>query len=462
MTQHDPYYFVGIGGSGMAPLAEILLRQGQKVLGSDLNQNSRTQLLERLGATVYAEHNSERLPQKVTVVRSSAVQDSNPEIAFAKNHGLKILHRSDLLNTLMEKQTAITVAGTHGKTTTSAMVTWILEELDQDPSAVIGGIMCHSQQSSRCGQSNLFVAEADESDGSFLKYQPDIAVITNIDADHLDHYGSLAHIQAAFQEHAHRVKPKGWLIYNADDTNSKVLRQSSLQTKTFGFKKEADIWADQKTFDVHNGHMSIQLYTKDETALCSLPTVGLHNVQNALAALCVAQCLGLDFKKSCQALALFPGTQRRLNQILKTDKAFVFDDYAHNPGKITAVVDALKQAWPERHLHVIFQPHRYTRTESLWQEFSESFQSADSVCITPIYSAGEKPLPNITPANLTKAISEASETSVFEANSFDHIIKHTLKTAQKSQKPFLCLTVGAGDLTSICPKLSTTLKNELK
>ena len=262
------YYFVGIGGSGMSPLAEYLLQNGEHVSGSDSTPSKVTQHLASLGGKIFYTHDSQNIPNNAILVRSSAIPTTNPEVQAAHIKNYPILHRSDLLQQLMSEKHSITVAGTHGKTTTSAMLTWILDSIGEAPSAILGGRFCNSNKSALKGCSKLFVAEADESDGSFLKYNSETAIITNIEPDHLDHYGSFAHLQQAFMQHIHNIKPHGKLIYNYDDPTSKeLITHAAVPTISFGFHPEADLSAyihfqdgKQTTFEVNFDHQTTCMF----------------------------------------------------------------------------------------------------------------------------------------------------------------------------------------------------------
>lgn len=438
----DPLHFIGIGGSGMSALAELAHRRGLRVRGSDVRASVVIERLTSLGIPITLGHAASAVEGAATVVRSSAIVDGNPELAAARSRKLRVLHRSELLAALMKGKRAVTVAGTHGKSTTSAMIVHVLESLGLDPEAALGGAMRQYQSAARAGKGDVFIAEADESDGSFLRYQPFVAVVTNVDQDHMEYFKDAQGLERAFAEHLGKIDPEGVAVVGWD---SPMLRQAAAKLETrrlaYGFLIGCDVRAIDYRCD--QGETFFTAMVERDRVECRLPTLGKHNVQNALAALAVVRGLELDVHAAAEALASFPGVERRMNLVHKSAEVAVFDDYAHNPGKIAACVRALRDSFKERQLHVIYQPHRYSRLETMYDDMLNAVSSADLVHMLPVYSAGETSAQDFSPARLAADLTRRFGVRSIACDSFEAAAASVLGNLKA---PAVVLTVGAGDV----------------
>lgn len=447
-------HFVGIGGAGMCGIAEVLLNEGYQISGSDLSENKVVLRLRKLGATVAIGHRAENIHQADVVVRSTAVRDDNPEIqeAFAKM--IPVIPRAAMLAELMRFRYGIAIAGTHGKTTTTSLVTSVLAEGGLDPSFVIGGKLTSCGSNAQLGSSEYFVAEADESDASFLLLKPMIAVVTNIDADHMETYqGSFDQLRKTFIEFLHHLPFYGLAVVCVEDHEiRRILPSIQRPTITYGFREGAHYravnWAQQgllSTFEVHRPapHGILHMQSK---------WPGRHNVLNALAAIAVATELGIDDDSIINGLYKFAGVGRRF-QILgerqfKKGKALVVDDYGHHPREIKATIDAFRAVWPDKRLIHVFQPHRYTRTRDLFNDFVDVLQSSDHLLLFDIYSAGEPVIAGITSDALCQEINSIAPKAVIvnEHNLEEHL--NQLITDND-----VILAQGAGSISQIITNL---------
>jgi UDP-N-acetylmuramate--alanine ligase len=390
-------HLVGIGGSGMGGIAEVLLNLGYEVQGSDLKPNTVTQRLARLGAKVFIGHAAEHLGNADVVVVSSAVNKANPEVATALASRVPVVPRAEMLGELMRFRYSIAVAGTHGKTTTTSLVASVLAEGGLDPTFVIGGRLKSADSNARLGAGRYLVAEADESDASFMHLQPMIAIVTNIDNDHLGtHEGDFARLKQSFVDFLHNLPFYGLAVLCADDAQLRsILDDVGRPFLTYGFDEGADVRAvDVRRAQLQSlfkalrpGHAPLEL-------TINLP--GRHNVLNSLAAVAVATELGVADAAIQRALANFQGIERRLQQLGELEwpggRAVVVDDYAHHPTEVSATLEAVRQAWPERRLVLVFQPHRYTRTRDLLDDFGRALSECDVLLVTEVYAAGEPPI----------------------------------------------------------------------
>ncbi len=395
-------HFVGIGGSGMSGIAEVLINQGYVVSGSDLQSSTVTDRLKQLGAAIYLGHAAEHVAQADVVVTSTAVAGNNPEVLAARRAQIPVVPRAVMLAELMRLKRGIAVAGTHGKTTTTSLVASVLAAEGLDPTFVIGGRLNSAGANAGLGQGDYLVAEADESDASFLNLLPVMAVITNIDADHMDTYGhDIARLKQAFIEFVQRLPFYGSAIVCCDDANVReIMPLISRPMMTYGLREEAQIRAvnieakgTQMSFTVHRTSGAEPLLP----LAVSLNLPGLHNVQNALAAIAVATELGVSDQAIVQALGAFGGVGRRFSVSgpYTADKGGLFtvvDDYGHHPVEMSATLAAARGAWPESRIVLVFQPHRYTRTRDCFEDFVKVIGSADDVLLTEVYAAGESPL----------------------------------------------------------------------
>ena len=413
VTCDTPVHFVGIGGAGMSGIAKVLLQKGYKVSGSDLNMTSVTEALARNGAKVFAGHNIDNLPVDTgCVVVSTAISDTNPEVLEAKRRGIPIVHRGEMLARLMEGSRGIAVAGAHGKTTITSMIALCLEESGLDPTVVIGGELSNIGGNAKLGRGEYFVAEADESDGSFLKLHPYIAVVSNVEDDHLDYYETVENIALAFKQYLRNVSSDGFSVLCADDSLLRELAAANGKNiVTYGIHPSARYRVEgirsqgfSTVGTVYDG--------KKKLGNLELKVPGQHNMVNALAAVAVSCELGLSFREAADALIKFTGAKRRFQFLGEARGVTVFDDYAHHPTEIMATLKAARQGNPPR-IVAVFQPHRYSRTKRLHSEFAKAFNDADILIVNDIYSAGETPIAGVTAEALVEEIKAASSCTTY-------------------------------------------------
>jgi len=396
----EKIHFVGIGGIGMSGIAEVLLNLGYKVSGSDLRASDITERLAGFGAEIGIGHKAENLTNVDVVVISSAVHDDNPEVIEARRLHIPVIPRAEMLAELMRMKYGIAIAGTHGKTTTTSMAASILGHAGIDPTIVIGGKLNAIGSNARLGQGQFLVAEADESDGSFLVLSPTIAVVTNIDADHLDHYSGIEQIKDTFVEFINKVPFYGLAILCLDDPNIRdILPRVKKRYMTYGLASQADIRA---THIRHEGFKTsfVAHYKGYRLGEISFPMPGPHNVLNAMACIAVALELDIPFQAIQEGFAGFGGVGRRFTVKGEPRGIMVVDDYGHHPAEIRATLAAARQGWPERRIVTVFQPHRYSRTHQLFNEFVTAFYDADLLVLTDVYAAGEQPIKGATAERL--------------------------------------------------------------
>lgn len=453
-------HFVGIGGAGMSGIAEVLVNLGYTVSGSDLCESVVTRRLSEQGATILIGHRAEHVADVDVVVVSSAVQDDNPEVVAARERRIPIVPRAEMLAEIMRFRYGIAVAGTHGKTTTTSLVASLLAEGGLDPTFVIGGLLNSANSNARLGTGRYLVAEADESDASFLYLQPMLAIVTNIDADHLSTYeGDFQRLRQTFVEFLHHLPFYGEAVVCIDDPNVReVLPQITRQVRTYGIASEdADLRAKnlsqqglQMHFDIHQGGYA------PLSVVLNMP--GRHNVLNALAAVAVARELGVDDDSIKQALKSFAGIGRRFQ--VNAEKSFAdgtvlfIDDYGHHPTEIAATLQAVRSGWPERRLVTVFQPHRYSRTRDLFDDFAQSLTDTDLLLITEVYAAGEVPITGADGRALCRAIrSRGRIDPVFidDLDSLPDILGGLLQAGD------LVLTLGAGSIGTAAAVLPDAL-----
>jgi UDP-N-acetylmuramate--alanine ligase len=394
-------HFVGIGGIGMSGIAELLLNLGYRVTGSDVRMTDITERLASMGAGISVGHDGSHVGAADVVVTSSAVSFENPEVLVSRARHIPVIPRAEMLAGLMRLRVGIAIAGAHGKTTTTSMVALVLERAGLDPTAVIGGRLSAFGSNARLGRGQYMVVEADESDRSFLKLSPAIAVVTNIDREHLEAYGSFDRLIDAFRDFAEAVPFYGTVVACIDDEPVRALAgQLTRRTLTYGFSEDADIRATDATSDGRTSTCEVEYRVRgadDEagSGRIALQVPGLHNLQNALAAVAVALELGVPFDRISAALAEFRGAERRYQVVGEARGVTVIDDYGHHPTEIVAAISAARSGDPAR-LIVVFQPHRYTRTRDLMAEFGPALGLADVVVLTDIYAAGELPIAGVT------------------------------------------------------------------
>ena len=441
-TQH--IHFVGIGGIGMSGIAELLLNLGYTVSGSDLRETEITKRLADLGGTVHTGHQGQWIAGADVVVISSAVRENNPEVQAARAAHIPVIPRAEMLAELMRlKKYGIGVAGSHGKTTTTSMVGWLMAEAGLDPTVVIGGKVNSLGTNAKLGEGEFLVAEADESDGSFLKLSPVLEIVTNIDLEHLDHYRDIEEIKGAFLEFIEKLPFYGAAVVCLDDANvASILAQIRKRVITYGLTSQADVHARAVTAQ---GLISVFEVCRNTEVLgeITLNVPGLHNVYNALAAITVALELEIPFAVIQNALKTFSGVQRRLQIKGEVDGVMVIDDYGHHPTEIRATLAAMRSAWPRKRLIVMFQPHRYTRTSGLFKEFSTAFHEADVLLLTEIYAASETPIEGVSGSALLQEIKLHGQKNAHFVADVGSLPRTVLAMVQPED---IVLTLGAGNI----------------
>ena len=453
LPQH--LHFTGIGGIGMSGIAEILLQLGFAISGSDLKLSPVTERLARLGARIYQGHDPAHVAGARALVVSSAVPPDNPEVQEARRLQIPVITRGEMLAELMRLKYGIAVAGSHGKTTTTSMLATILERAGLDPTVVVGGrLQAFGGANARIGRSALLVVESDESDGSFLKLAPILAVITNIDREHLDHYRSLEEIREAFTEFANRVPFYGAAVLCLDDENvQKILPAVRRRVITYGARAQADVQVREAEAAPFSSRFRLRRHN-DDLGEFRLRVPGLHNVLNAAAAAATAMELGVGPDVIREALAEFGGVERRFQVCGEAAGVTVIDDYAHHPAEIQATLAAARQCRYER-LLVLFQPHRYTRTHHLMEEFARCFYQADAVWVLDIYAASEAPLEGVHAARLAERIQAHGHRCVEYAGSMERAIEAVLEQARAGDA---VLTLGAGNVWQAADRIWEGLK----
>lgn len=434
-------HFIGIGGAGMSGIAKVLLELGYRVSGSDLHTSEATERLNQSGAQVFIGHKAENVQEGVdTVVISSAIPEKNTEIQRAKKLNIPVIQRAEMLSKLMEKQKAICIAGAHGKTTTTSMIASVLEKNNFDPTIVVGGELNDIGGNAKLGRGEYLVAEADESDGSFLKLKPWSTVITNIENDHLDHYGSMDKIIDAFKDFVNLGSPEGFTVLCVDNFFVRqLLEHVPGKLITYGLKEKAHYMA--KNIIHHGLGTRAEVYYKEELlGFLELKVPGKHNIINALAAIAVGRELGLTFQEIVEVLKDFQGAQRRFQVLGTVNNILVVDDYAHHPTEIKATLEAARNSHSGR-VVVVFQPHRYTRTKFLAEEFAQSFNEADLLILDDIYAAGEKPIPGVSVQNIMDNLPDTVNAKYIKGR--EAIVEYLLTIVKPGD---LVLTLGAGDV----------------
>lgn len=437
-------HFVGIGGIGMSGLAEIAAAGGMRVSGCDMKASSVTRHLEAKGIPVEIGHDPAHASRADLVVISSAVRRDNAEVKAALDHGVPVMRRAEFLGELTARMNTVAVAGTHGKTSTSAMTAFILAEAKLDPTIVVGGMLHDLKSNARLGKGEVLVVEADEYDRSFLAFHPTIAVVTNIEEDHLDIYENLDDIRQAFAEFASRVPEAGVVIGCADEPEvSSLLASSGRRTISYGTNEGAELRAVDLAFDQRGSSFAIERSgVRLGTVTLRLP--GAHYVRNSLAAIAVALELGVAIETITAALATFRGVERRF-QLLGTFRgAVVVDDYAHHPTEIRATVAAARGSYPSRRVVALFQPHLYSRTRDFAEEFAAALATADEAWVAPIYPAREAPIEGVSSRTIVDAAREAGATNVGAIDGTLAAITDALR--ERLGEGDLFLTMGAGDV----------------
>ena len=443
-------HFVGIGGIGMSGIAELLLNLGYKVSGSDLRTSDITRRLVKLGGIVYEGHHEDQIKGADVVVTSSAVRNTNPEVVAAEKASIPVIPRAEMLAELMRLKYGIAIAGAHGKTSTTSIVATVLARGSLDPTVVIGGKLKSIGSNALLGQGEFIVAEADESDGSFLKMSPAIAVVTNIDREHLDHYADLETIKAAFLSFIDRIPFYGLAVLCLDNDHVQdIIPLIKKRYLTYGMTPQADIQAKKVSFKGLKSDFTVCL-RDEELGRINLNLPGMHNVYNAMASIAVGIELNMSFDVIKEALEHAEGVQRRMEIKGEIQGATVIDDYGHHPTEVKATLQALREAWPDRRKVVVFQPHRYTRTRDLFDEFTRAFYQSDLLLVMPIYSAGEDKIDGVDGHNLCEDIMAHGHKQVIcIKDAADAVACLKANIMEKD----IVLTLGAGDVWMVGEKL---------
>ena len=442
-------HFVGIGGAGMSGIAEVLINLGFEVSGSDLVDSASVARLRKLGAHIAIGHAEDHLGEADVVVVSGAVPESNPEVSAARQRRVPVVPRAEMLGELMRFRQGIAIAGTHGKTTTTSLLAGILAEAGLDPTFIVGGLVHAFGSSARLGEGRYLVAEADESDGSFLKLQPVISVVTNIDRDHLDAYhGSFDQLQQAFLEFLHHLPFYGVAVLCLDDPHvAELVPDLGRSVVTYGFGDQADVRATGLEQTGQRMRFELWLPEADEGVEIHLNQPGRHNVLNALGAAAVAWELGLDSEAIVRGLAGFGGVDRRFAPIgsLKVagKNVLAFEDYGHHPTELDAVLRAARGGWPDRRLVLVFQPHRYTRTRDQFDAFARVLSEVSALVLADLYPAGEAPIAGIDSDALARAVSERGLENVHRVGPIDAVPDALVDVVADDD---LLLVMGAGDV----------------
>jgi UDP-N-acetylmuramate--alanine ligase len=440
-------HLVGIGGSGMSGIAEVLLTIGYKVTGSDLQASDTTRRLEELGGRIFVGHQESNVGEAQVVVISSAVSAQNPEVVAAKAKQIPVIPRAEMLAELMRLKFGVAIAGAHGKTTTTSMVANVLAQGGLDPTMVIGGKVNALGSHARLGRGDLLVAEADESDGSFLRLSPTIVAVTNLDREHLDHYGSMERITECFLEFINKVPFYGLAVLCADDDRLRALFPNIVKRyQTYGLSEREGVTPDFFATEINLNQWGAEFraqYRGRNLGPFRLAVPGRHNVSNALVAIAIGIELDVPVDLIRKALAAYTGVERRFHLRGEAKGIMVVDDYGHHPTEIKATLAAAKQGWGDRRLVVLFQPHRYTRTRDLLEDFAKAFDQSDVLFLTEIYAAGEQPIPGVSGTRLADIVRVAGHPSVTFVEQKDTLVDQVLPHLKSGD---LVITLGAGDI----------------
>jgi UDP-N-acetylmuramate--alanine ligase len=456
MRRIQRVHFVGIGGAGMSGIAEVLVNQGFDVSGSDLAESRTTRHLQKLGARVFRGHDETNLEGADVLVVSTAVPDSNPEVAAAREMRIPVVPRAEMLAELMRFRRGIAVAGTHGKTTTTSLTASLLAEAGLDPTFVIGGLLNAWGSNARLGQGEYLVAEADESDGSFLLLQPVIALITNIDRDHLETYEhSFENLRKAFLEFLHHLPFYGAAVLCLDDEQvADMIPSVPRAVVTYGLSEQADIRGTDLVQDGRLMFFRAHLPNQERPLEVTLNLPGVHNVRNALGAIAIAWELGLDLSAIVHSLGSFEGIGRRFSEVghlaVPNGEVMVVEDYGHHPSELEATITAARDGWPDKRIVTVFQPHRYTRTRDLFDEFSQVLAASDVVVLTDIYPAGEEPIDGVDSGALCQSIRARGRINpilVSEVNDIPAELPSMLEDGD------LVLLLGAGNIGHVAQRI---------
>jgi UDP-N-acetylmuramate--alanine ligase len=451
-------HLIGIGGTGLSAIARVLLESGYRVSGSDQQLSPLATSLIEAGAQVFIGHRAENVQGADLVIRSSAVRDDNVEVQAALAAGIPVMKRADFLGKLMDGQIGIAIAGTHGKTTTTAMVAWMLTVLKQDPSYIIGGVSANLGSNAHAGKGRYFVVEADEYDRMFLGLHPKAAVVTNVEHDHPDCYPTEEGFYQAFKHFVHCLSPEGWLVACADDPGASRLaqeaREEGIEVYSYGLSAaQADYNVKEVKLNSQGGQRFTAFYHNDALGKVELQVPGMHNLRNALAALAIAHRLELPLAVAREALGEFRGTGRRFELLGEAGGIAVIDDYAHHPTEIRATLAAARSRYAGRRVWAVWQPHTYSRTRTLFNDFVEAFQDADRVIVTEVYAAREADQVGTFSA---RQLAEAIQSP--KADFFANLNEATAYLLQKMKAGDVMIVLSAGDADQICGQVLAGLK----
>jgi UDP-N-acetylmuramate--alanine ligase len=460
-----PVHFVGIGGIGMSGIAEVMLNLGYQVSGSDIKENTNAQRLAKRGAKIMIGHKAENIVDAGALVISSAIKSGNPEVDAARARAIPVVRRADMLAELIRLKWTVAIAGTHGKTTTTSMVAALLDGVGLDPTVINGGVINAYGSNAKLGAGEWMVVEADESDGTFTKLRPTVAIVTNIDPEHMDHYGSMEALRKGFDTFVENLPFYGFAVLCADHPEVQALasRIPDRRRITYGFNPQADLWAVNVRSEAGGSTFDLVVRSRgavDQTRWVGLkiPMAGRHNVQNSLAAIAVARELGGSEEQVRAALSKFGGVKRRFTLAGEWGKVQIIDDYGHHPVEIKAVLRAARDVQGrDKRVIAVVQPHRYTRLRDLFEDFCTCFNDADEVIVAPVYAAGEQPLPGLSHEALVKGLIDHGHRSARTIDALGDLALAVRNSVQTGDEMIVCL--GAGDITSYANSLAEDLKH---
>jgi UDP-N-acetylmuramate--alanine ligase len=459
-----PVHFVGIGGIGMSGIAEVMLNLGYEVSGSDVKESANTQRLAKRGARIMIGHKPENIEGAGALVISTAIKGGNPEVDAARARAIPVVRRADMLAELIRLKWTVAIAGTHGKTTTTSMVASLLDGVGLDPTVINGGVINAYGSNAKLGAGEWMVVEADESDGTFTKLRPTVCIVTNIDPEHMDHYGSMEQLRKGFDTFVENLPFYGFAVLCADHPEVQALasRIPDRRRITYGFNPQADLWAVNVRSEATGSTFDLVLRARgaaDQTRWVGLklPMAGRHNVQNSLAAIAVARELGGTQEQIRAALSKFGGVKRRFTPVGEWGKVKIIDDYGHHPVEIAAVLRAARDVQGrDKRVIAVVQPHRYTRLRDLFEQFSTCFNDADHVLVAPVYAAGEQPIDGVTHESLVRGLVNHGHRSAKTIDSLSSLPAAIRAAVQSGDEMVVCL--GAGDITSHANSLAEDLK----
>lgn len=457
-------HFVGIGGIGMSGIAEVMLNLGYQVSGSDMKASANTERLAKRGANIMIGHKAENIEGAGALVISTAIKGGNPEVDAARARAIPVVRRADMLAELIRLKWTVAIAGTHGKTTTTSMVAALLDGVGLDPTVINGGVINAYASNAKLGQGEWMVVEADESDGTFTKLRPTVCIVTNIDPEHMDHYGSMEQLRKGFDTFVENLPFYGFAVLCADHPEVQALasRIPDRRRITYGFNPQSDLWAVNVQPEAGGSTFDLVLRSRGEIDQMrwvglKLPMAGRHNVQNALAAIAVARELGGTEEQVRAALSKFGGVKRRFTPVGDWNGVRIIDDYGHHPVEIAAVLRAARDVQGrDKRVIAVVQPHRYTRLRDLFEQFSTCFNDADEVLIAPVYAAGEQPIDGISHETLVKGLINHGHRSARAISGLNELPAEIRKSVKSGDEMVVCL--GAGDITSHANSLADELR----